>query len=129
MPGILVPLAIDCFTFFNELELLEFRLKLLDATVDRFVIAESNITHSGKPKPYYFEENKKRFSPEFRNRLDNVIKFNPIDEEVGKLIAKKELVKLEEKTKMRNIEIVMCYDSLIEGILKKAKIKETPIQK
>lgn len=54
---------IDCFTFFNELELLEFRLKLLDATVDRFVIAESNITHSGKPKPYYFEENKKRFEP------------------------------------------------------------------
>lgn len=54
---------IDCFTFFNELELLEFRLKLLDATVDRFVIAESNITHSGKPKPYYFEANKKMFEP------------------------------------------------------------------
>ncbi len=54
---------IDCFTFFNELELLEFRLKLLDATADHFVIAESNITHSGKPKPYYFEENKNRFKP------------------------------------------------------------------
>lgn len=71
-----------------------------------------------------FDEIKKVFSPEFRNRLDNVIKFNPIDEEVGKLIAKKELLKLEEKTKIKNIEIVMCYDSLIEGILKKAKIKE-----
>lgn len=54
---------IDCFTFFNELDMLEFRLKLLDATVDRFVIAESNITHSGKPKPYYFEENRQRFEP------------------------------------------------------------------
>lgn len=54
---------IDCFTFFNELELLEFRLKLLHEKVDRFIIAESNITHSGKPKPYYFEENKKRFEP------------------------------------------------------------------
>lgn len=54
---------IDCFTFFNELELLEFRLKLLDEKVDRFIIAESNITHSGKPKPYYFEENKKKFEP------------------------------------------------------------------
>lgn len=53
----------DCFTFFNELELLEFRLKLLNEKVDRFIIAESNITHSGKPKPYYFEENKKRFEP------------------------------------------------------------------
>ena len=54
---------IDCFTFFNELELLELRLKLLDAKVDHFVIAESNITHSGKPKPWHFEENKKRFEP------------------------------------------------------------------
>src|SRR5689334_20509145 len=53
--------VIDCFTFFNELDLLEFRLKLLDAHVDHFVLAESNITHSGQPKPFYFEENKKRF--------------------------------------------------------------------
>ena len=53
----------DCFTFFNELDLLEFRLKLLDPYIDRFVIAESNLTHSGAPKPWYFEENKKRFEP------------------------------------------------------------------
>ena len=53
--------VIDCFTFFNELDLLEFRLKFLDQHVDMFVVAESNLTHSGKPKPYYFEENKKRF--------------------------------------------------------------------
>ncbi len=51
----------DCFTFFNELDLLEFRLKLLDPCVDHFVIAESNTTHSGKPKPFHFEEAKERF--------------------------------------------------------------------
>lgn len=51
----------DCFTFFNELDLLEFRLKYLDNTVDHFVIAESNLTHSGRPKPYYFREAKERF--------------------------------------------------------------------
>ncbi|HWR33198.1 MAG TPA: hypothetical protein VN451_06725, partial [Chitinophagaceae bacterium] len=51
----------DCFTFFNELDLLEFRLKLLDRQVDHFVIAESNLTHSGNSKPFYFEENKARF--------------------------------------------------------------------
>src|SRR5690349_9882068 len=54
---------IDCFTFFNELDLLEFRLKLLDSHVDHFVMAESNITHSGQPKPFYFEENRERFQP------------------------------------------------------------------
>lgn len=53
----------DCFTFFNELDLLEFRLKLLNLHVDYFIIAESNLTHSGKPKSFYFEENKTRFSP------------------------------------------------------------------
>jgi beta-1,4-mannosyl-glycoprotein beta-1,4-N-acetylglucosaminyltransferase len=53
----------DCFTFFNELDLLEFRLKLLNDHVDYFVIAESNLTHSGKPKSYHFEENKSRFAP------------------------------------------------------------------
>ncbi len=52
----------DCFTFFNELELLEFRLKLLYDVVDYFVIAESNLTHAGKPKPYFFEEAKSRFA-------------------------------------------------------------------
>ncbi|HEX4957658.1 MAG TPA: hypothetical protein VFV46_05730 [Lacibacter sp.] len=53
----------DCFTFFNELDLLEFRLKFLHDVVDHFVIAESNLTHAGKPKPYYFEEAKSRFAP------------------------------------------------------------------
>ncbi len=47
--------------FFNELDLLEFRLTLLNEHVTHFVIAESNITHSGQSKPYHFEENKKRF--------------------------------------------------------------------
>ncbi len=52
----------DCFTFFNELDLLEFRLKLLDEQVDFFVIAESNLTHSGMPKTYLFDEHKDRFA-------------------------------------------------------------------
>ncbi|MBK6633151.1 MAG: hypothetical protein IPG38_01480 [Chitinophagaceae bacterium] len=42
----------DCFTFFNELDLLEFRLKFLNDHVDFFVIAESNLTFNGKSKPW-----------------------------------------------------------------------------
>lgn len=53
----------DCFTFFNELDLLEFRLKLLNDHVDFFVIAESNLTHSGHPKPLHFQANKERYKP------------------------------------------------------------------
>jgi beta-1,4-mannosyl-glycoprotein beta-1,4-N-acetylglucosaminyltransferase len=52
----------DCFLFFNELDLLELRLNVLDPYVDYFVLAEASVTHSGLDKPYYFEENKERFS-------------------------------------------------------------------
>lgn len=52
----------DCFIFFNELDLLELRLNILDPYVDYFVLCEASVTHSGKPKPYYFEDNKDRFS-------------------------------------------------------------------
>ena len=36
----------DCFTFFNELDLLEIRLNVLSQVVDKFVIVEMNRTHS-----------------------------------------------------------------------------------
>lgn len=52
----------DCFMFFNELDLVEVRLEELFYVVDYFVIAESNVTHAGNPKPYIFLENWDRFS-------------------------------------------------------------------
>lgn len=51
----------DCFTFLNEVDLLEFRLRLLDDHIDYFVIIESNLTFSGKEKPYFYRENEARF--------------------------------------------------------------------
>lgn len=63
----------DCFTLFNELDLLEFRLKYLDPVADHFVIAESNLTHSGQPKPYHFQEARARFS-----RWENKIIYLPV---------------------------------------------------
>lgn len=52
----------DCFTFFNELDLLELRLEELDSVVDYFVICEAKKTFSGKSKKLFFWENRKRFS-------------------------------------------------------------------
>jgi len=43
---------VDCFPFFNEVELLELRIRMLDPYVDLFVISEANRTHSGLPKEY-----------------------------------------------------------------------------
>lgn len=51
----------DTFPLFNELELLEVRLHELDPVVDRFVLVEATRTHSNRPKPLHFAENRQRF--------------------------------------------------------------------
>ncbi|MBQ6976558.1 MAG: hypothetical protein IJQ16_08430 [Selenomonadaceae bacterium] len=65
----------DCFTFYNEFELLELRLKSLWDIVDYFVIVEADKNHTNKPKPFYFAERKdefKEFLPKIRNIQLNV---------------------------------------------------------
>ena len=52
---------VDCFTFYNELELLEYRLNLLYNIVDYFILVEATLTHVGKPKELYYNKNKKLF--------------------------------------------------------------------
>ena len=51
----------DSIIFFNELELLEMRLNILNDVVDYFVVTESPFTVSGNEKPLYYAENKDRF--------------------------------------------------------------------
>jgi acetyltransferase-like isoleucine patch superfamily enzyme len=48
--------------FFNELDLLEIRLNVLNDVVDKFVLVESTKTHSGLDKELVFQKNKERFS-------------------------------------------------------------------
>lgn len=55
-------MIIDCFTFFNELDLLDIRLNILNDYVDRFIIVEAGKTQSLIDKPFYFEENKHKFT-------------------------------------------------------------------
>jgi Glycosyltransferase family 17 len=49
--------------FFNEVDLLEIRLAELDDVVDIHVIAEANVSYSGRRKPLYFLEHVERFAP------------------------------------------------------------------
>lgn len=51
----------DCFTFFNELDLLEIRLEEHYEYVDYFVIAEANKSHQGFDKEYFLENNWDRY--------------------------------------------------------------------
>lgn len=61
----------DCFTFYNELDVLEARLVELDGVADRIVIAEATTTHTGHPKPLYFAESRSRFS-RFASRIEHL---------------------------------------------------------
>ncbi len=47
----------DCFTFHDELEILDIRLNTLNKFVDKFIIVESAINHQGKSKKINFNIN------------------------------------------------------------------------
>lgn len=55
-------MLVDTFMFYNELDILELRLTILDQYVDRFVLVEAEVNHIGGPKPLYFNENKERYA-------------------------------------------------------------------
>ncbi len=62
----------DCFAFFNELDLLEIRLNILNDVVDFFVLVEATRTFQKQPKPLFFHENKDRFK-QFENKIIHVV--------------------------------------------------------
>ena len=66
----------DVFTMYNELDLLELRLEMLDPYVDQFVLIECVETFSGKEKPLYFNENKERFS-KYLHKIHYHITYDP----------------------------------------------------
>ena len=45
---------IDSFLFFNEFDMLDLRLNILDEYVDEFVLVESEVGFTGKPKRLFF---------------------------------------------------------------------------
>ena len=65
-------MIIDCFPFFNELDLLEIRLRLLDDIVDKVVLVESTRTFSLDKKKLYYRENKERFK-KYNKKIIHII--------------------------------------------------------
>jgi len=55
-------MLIDTFMFYNEFDVLELRLEVLDQYVDRFVLVESEVNHVGDLKELFFQKNKERYA-------------------------------------------------------------------
>ncbi len=64
----------DCFTFFDELMLLEVRLKELGPVIDKFVLVEATHTFSGILKPLTYDEIKDNeiFAP-YKDKIIHVV--------------------------------------------------------
>ena len=70
----------DCFMFYDEEMLLDVRLNTLDKYIDKFIIVESNHTHSGKKRNLVFDIKKYR---KFENKIDYLpLESSPKDIEV-----------------------------------------------
>lgn len=64
--------VVDAFLFYNELDMLEYRLTVLDPVVDWFVLVESTVTFAGNPKPLTYSENVDRFA-RWKDKIVHVI--------------------------------------------------------
>ena len=65
---------VDVFPFFNELDLLDIRLNVLDPYVDCFIISEATKTFQGGDKPLWYDENKDRFKKFHHKIIHNILK-------------------------------------------------------
>jgi len=75
----------DCFYFFDELDLLEIRLNILNDVVDYFVISEADETFTGKKKCLLFKENYDRY----KKWHHKIIYVNPPNFEANTFLLKK----------------------------------------
>jgi len=55
-------MLVDGFMFYNEFDILELRLELLDRYVDKFILVEAEVNHRGEPKELFFQNNKERYA-------------------------------------------------------------------
>ena len=63
---------IDCFTFYNELDLLTYRLNILNDVVDYFILVEATDTHAGFAKSLFYDKNKHLFE-KFKDKIIHII--------------------------------------------------------
>lgn len=70
--GVVVNMVYDCIPFFNELDILNLRLHIMDPLVDKFIIEEATVTFSGEPKELCFEKNKAMFQ-KFLHKIEYIV--------------------------------------------------------
>jgi beta-1,4-mannosyl-glycoprotein beta-1,4-N-acetylglucosaminyltransferase len=65
--------VLDCFIFYNELDMLKYRLDTLSPYVDKFILVEAYQTFVGKPKPLYYDMHKDTLFSAYKDKIQHVI--------------------------------------------------------
>lgn len=94
---------IDCFIFYNEIELLTYRINLLNNVVDYFIIVESSYTFTGKKKNLFYNENKHLFE-KFSDKIIYIILNNLPYIDNNKIISPEQQIDTYHKTILNLIE-------------------------
>lgn len=78
-------------------------------------LGKRNIGFEGKieDRSVIDKEIEKIFAPEFRNRLDEIVVFNNMNEKMAKLIAQKALAQLSEKLKPKKINLKITNEAVL----------------
>ena len=100
----------DCTTFYSEHLMMDLRFNILNEYVEKFIVCESTISHSGKKKKLNFDINN---YPKFKDKISYII----IDEEPEDIIGLKNgLAKPHEKRSDSLKRINLSYDYMIKAI-------------
>ena len=100
----------DCTTFYSEHLMMDLRFNILNEYVEKFIVCESTISHSGKKKKLNFDINN---YPKFKDKISYII----IDEEPKDIIGLKNgLAKPHEKRSDSLKRINLSYDYMIKAI-------------
>jgi beta-1,4-mannosyl-glycoprotein beta-1,4-N-acetylglucosaminyltransferase len=102
---------VDSFIFYNELDLLEYRLKLLEPVVNNFVLVESTQTFAGHQKPLYYQENKDRFR-EYNHKIQHVVvdSFQPDDAWFNEKLQRESITQGLEMLRLHDEDAIMITD-------------------
>ena len=100
----------ECTTFYSEHLMMDLRFNILNEYVEKFIVCESTISHSGKKKKLNFDINN---YPKFKDKISYII----IDEEPEDIIGLKNgLAKPHEKRLDSLKRINLSYDYMIKEI-------------
>ena len=105
---------VDCFLFYDEFEMLNFRLSELNNYVDYFIIIETDRDLLGSNKTSFYDENKSKFEL-YSNKIIPIYCKIP-ENFIGKDVINKSLIELETKLKSLdlNFEDIIMFSHVDE---------------